>query len=392
MRRGNIIILIAILGLVTSGLAQEWEIDLDVYSHPDTVKRITMKTSMYGSDLYDAPVIVGTDTIPIDVGAPPPPPTGFYTYFPLSDTSTPLTQLQVDARSSTQDTIIWTVWWGGTTYPDTVTVDWAGETLPSHGSFEAINVTIGMDPDWGSAVDMSSVTSIKAASWMEWIKIRFVLEDTSDITPPYFTNWVPEDGATDIPTTTSNFSVDIMDDGEVDESTIDINVFGMSIPSMFLTTTAITGGIQAEVDISSLGVDLPACSTITWVVSADDMAENTGTDTASFRTECEDTVFCIDGTVTLEGTTDYEGSIVFAGSYHDTTDAGGAYEICNVPAGTLMVYAYHEGYTTDTMEIVLVSDTTFDFELELLTGSIAGTVTLDGMTDHSGAVVEDWVK
>lgn len=392
MRRCNIIVFIAILGLVFSGLAQEWELDLSVYSSPDTVKTLTMKTSMYGSDMYDPAVIDGSDTITVDVGAPPPPPTGFYAFFPLDDPGTPLTQLLTDARSSTEDTIVWTISWGGTMYPDTVTVDWAGASMPAHGSLMAGTATMGSDVNWSTAIDMSSETSIQASSWMEWVQIRFVIEDTSDVTPPHFANWVPEDGEVDIPTSTTNFSVDVLDDGEVDEGTIDITVFGMSIPSMFMTTTPITGGYQVEVDISTLGVELPACSTITWVASADDMAGNTGTDTASFTTECEDTTYCIDGTVTLEGTSDYSGSIVLAGAYHDTTDASGNYEICGVPAGTLQVIAYHEGYMSDTTDVFLANDTTINFELDLLTGSISGTVTLDGMTDHSGAVVEDWVS
>jgi len=392
MRRSNIVFIIALLGIALTGLAQEWEIDLGVFKHPDTVKTLTMKTSIYGSDMYDPAVIIGSDTIAVDVGAPPPPPSGFYCFFPLADTSAPLTQLFVDARSSTQDTIIWTVFWGGTMYPDSVTVDWDGETLPAHGSMEAAITMVGTDADWSTAVDMSTVTSISAASWMEWIKIRYVLEDTSDITPPTFTNWVPANGATDVPVTTTIFSIDILDPSGIDESTIEITAFGMSIPSMFITTTPITGGVQASIDASPLGVDLPACSTLVWEVSADDMRGNTGTGIASFTTECAETLFCVDGTVTLEGETDYSMSAVFVGAYHDTTDAAGDYEICGVPGGVYSVIAWHDGFMAETLEVTISADTTIDFDLDLLTGSIAGTVTLDGMSDHSGVVVSDWLN
>ncbi len=392
MRRCNILAIIAVLGLIATGLAQEWNIDLDVYRNPDTVKTLTIKTSIYGSDLYDPSVIIGTDTIVVDVAAPPAPPSGFYAFFPITDPGWPITALTVDARSSTQDTIIWTVFWGGTMYPDSVTVDWTGEPLPAHGSFKAAVAFVGSEPDWSTAVDMSSVTRIKAASWMEWIKIRFVLEDTTDITPPTFTNWVPANGAVDVPISTTIFSVDILDPSGIDESSIGITAFGITIPSMFITKTPITGGTRALVNTAALGVDLPACSTLAWQVTAEDMAGNLGIGNASFTTECEDTVFCVSGTVTLEGTSVYSNSVVFVGAYHDSTDAVGAYSVCGVPGGIYTVIAWHEGYMAETLYVTIANDTTLNFNLALLTGSISGTVSLDGMSDHSGAVVSDWVN
>jgi len=394
MRRSGLLVTLALLVMALCTFAQEWDLNLSVYRNPDTVKTITIMTSVYGSDLYDPVVIIGSDTTQVDVGAPPPPPSGFYTYFPLSDTSTPLTALLVDARSSTQDTIIWTVFWGGTSYPDSVTVEWNPASLPSHGTMLAASPTVGMDADWATATDMSTASTIKTSGIMNWVKIRFVVDhELPDITPPYFSGWIPADGAIDVPETTTMFCVDILDDqSPIDETTIAVTVFGMSIPSMFITTTPITGGVQACVNSGGM-ITLPSCSTITWIVSADDTAGNTGTDTASFVTAgCGGLTFCVDGTVTLEGATDYTGSVVLVGGYHDSTDATGAYEVCGVPAGTLMVFVYHDGYEVDSLELILDADTTLDFALDLLTGSISGTVTLDGMSDYSGVVVTDWVN
>ncbi len=396
MTKGRSILAILIMLMAIGTFAQEWELELDVYVHPDTTKLIVAKASIYGTDNFDEPVIVGSDTLSIDVSLPPPPPSGLYVFFPLDDPAYPfIDKLQVDARSSTDDTITWTIFWGGVSFTDSVIVEWDPSDLPGHGDMFVGKTTVGGDVDWASALDMSTISSIKANGLMEWIQIRFMPPDTSepDDTPPYFTNWLPVDGSVDVPETTSLFCVDILDAlSPIDETTIDITVFGTSIPGTFITTDSIAGGVRACVSTMGL-ISLPACSTITWIVSAEDTASNLGTDTSSFVTAgCGGTVFCIDGIVTLAGAANHAGTIVMFGAYHDTTTATGAYDICDVPEGTLMARVFHDGYEPESLEVILESDTTINFTLLPLSGDISGSVTLDGLSDHSGAIVSDWVS
>jgi len=393
MRKNTIFLILFAIVIVFSAMAQEWELPIEVYMHPDSVKDLIAKTSVYGSDMWDSARIVGGDTIEIDKPHPPAPPSGFYAFFPLDDPSFPyIDKLITDARSCGEDEIVWTIWWGGAGF-DSVYASWDPADIPSGGTMQIAAVVVGTPDslvDWSSAVDMSSTDVIGGHGAMNWFKMRYVFTPPDvDTIPPYFTNWSPADGAVDVPVSTDELCVDIMDAmSPIDESTISLNIAGIDVPSMFFDISPITDGVILCVNSTGL-FTLPPGSTIVSIVCASDTAGNNACDTASFTVE--DTLtpyYCVEGTVTLVGETDYSGSIVMLGAYHDTTDASGYYVIC-APEGSYNMYAFQDGFTADSSDIDLDSDMTQNFTLSPTSGEISGIVELDGMSDYSGSIVTE---
>jgi len=392
MRKNHILLALGLVILALSITAQEWELPLSIYRHPDSTQALIAKTSVYGSDMYDSTVIVGPDSFEVDVPHPPCPPSGLCTYFILEDPAYPyIDKLSIDGRSYTADTIVWTLWWSGASPTDSIYLTWDPGDVPTHGTFLVASTFVGTDPDWGTATDMSTGSSVAAMAGAYWFKMRytFTVPDV-DSMPPYFTNWQPPDGAVDVPETTSMFCVDIMDAmSPIDESSITLNVAGIDVPSMFFDITPITDGVRLCVSTGGM-ITLPPCSTIYSIVCAADTGGNSACDTSSFTTGgCGTPTHCVAGTVSLAGVTDWSNTFVLVEAFHDTTDSAGYFEICDVPEGTLMVRVYHDCYYPDSLELILSSDTTLNFALLPSCGSISGTVTLDGMTDHSGVIVTE---
>lgn len=88
----------------------------------------------------------------------------------------------------------------------------------------------------------------------------------------------------------------------------------------------------------------------------------------TFRAEESEPMLTLDGTVGLEGVlTDSSGSIVYLDSltsgHIDTTNSHGAYEITTAGAGTYWLHFIHSGYSPDSINVVLSSDTTIDTSL-----------------------------
>ena len=390
MRNRLSVLVAVVMALAFSAFAQEWAIPISAYTHPDTVRTVLAHTSIHGSDLYDSSVVIGTDTIVVDRAAPPPPMGGLYVTFPLDDPSYPyIPRLLTDGRSAYDDTIIWTINWSGADFTDNVVVSWDPSLLPPDGNFQIDTAFIGTLVDWDSAQNMRTVSSITGNGMMNYVQMRFVrtVPDVDTI-PPHFTNWHPPDGATDVPETTSYFSVDAIDASPIDESSITLNVAGFDVPSMFLTITDIPGG--KRISASTMGmITLPLDSTITCRVCAADIHGNDACGTSSFRTrDTVVTTYCVEGHVTLGGETDHSGSIVIIGAYHDTTDASGYYEVC-APEGDYTMYVLAWDGRADSLDIVLDVDQVHDFHFPASGGSIAGTVILDGEIDHSGTVVTE---
>ena len=189
MKRSTFLILLLVIAL--TAFAQEWELRIDLYTHPDSVKHLTAKTSFYGSDMYDSTVIVGPDVFVIDVGHPPPPPWGFFPYFPLADSIYSFIPiLMKDGRSAYDDTIIWTIRWH-CDYTESVTVEWDSTALPGYGSF-GIEIESPRKTDGDNWVDMSSITKLTEIPFWSWVRMRFVnttgITEETDCKKPNFIN------------------------------------------------------------------------------------------------------------------------------------------------------------------------------------------------------------
>lgn len=387
MRSFKLVLCLISFFVVITAFAQEWQLPLTLYIHPDTTKQLVLKTSNYGTEMYDPPVIIGSDTIAVDVPLPPAPPSGFYAYFPLNDPSFPyINRLSTDARSSTSDTIIWTVWWAGTGFTDSVTIAWNPASVPGHGRLLINRAIVGSPADWSTASDMSSLNRFKAQGVMNWVQIRFT-RGGLDTAPPYYANWRPPDGAVDVPETTSSLCVDVLDYmSGVNPASITLSVRGITIPTAFLSITPITGGFRVCANTGGM-ITLPPGEVITSIICASDMAGNRSCDTASFTVADTGAVFyCVSGRVTLEGETDFAGTIVQMGAYLDTTDATGFYRIC-APAGSYRIRVWHDGFNMDSLDISLYSDQVHNFHLSISRASVRGRVILDGEMDHSGSTV-----
>ena len=391
MHRSWPFIILGILFVAFSAFAQvEWTIPLSIYVDPGTTKALTAHTSIYGSDMFDSTVHVGMDSFVVDKGHPPPPPSGFYAFFPLDDPAySYIWGLTLDGRSAYDDTIVWTVWWGGAGL-DSVYLEWDPGHLPTGGEMLVAVPIVGTDADWSAATDMSTTSVIAGHGALNWFQFRYTaIIPEVDSMPPYFTNWVPPNGSTDIPETTTIMSVDILDDmSPIDTSTIDLTIAGMEVPHMppFYTVTEIAGGVRLSLTTGGM-ISLPPCSTIISTISAADTASNVGYDTSSFTVACTVTTFgCVAGTVQIGGT-DWSGSLVQMGAYHDTTDASGYYHIC-APLGSYMLRTYHDCYYPDSASVTLTdSFYTQNFTLVPSCGTISGSVELDGAIDWSGTTV-----
>ncbi|WP_281194053.1 collagen binding domain-containing protein [Halorubrum sp. F4] len=90
----------------------------------------------------------------------------------------------------------------------------------------------------------------------------------------------------------------------------------------------------------------------------------------------EESSFTLSGTVTDtndQGLDGAEVTLTTADGFSDTTPAGGAYEIDDIPAGEYEVEASLDGYTTDTATVTGDDDVEENFELAQF-GSIEGVV------------------
>ena len=391
MRNRVFIVAVLAIALAIPAFAQEWAIPLQVYLHPDSAKTLVAQTSIYGSDMFDSIVVVGTDSFVVDKAAPPSPPSGLFAFFPLDDpTYSFIDKLSLDGRSAFDDTIIWTIQWGGATAMENVTVEWDPSDVPAGAELLIDTCFIGSDVVWATAQDMSTVSSVIGNGVLNRVQMRFtrVIPDVDSI-PPYFTNWHPADGAVDVPETTTSLSVDVMDAmSPIDESSISMNIAGLDVPSMFLSISDITGGKRVSVSTGG-AISLPPGSTIVCIACAADTARNSACDTISFTIhDTLTTFYCVEGTVSVGGYTDLYGSVVIAGAYHDSTDASGYYEVC-APEGSYTLYAVTMDGRTDSVEIDLDSNMSHNFSFPQIIGDISGTVLLDGETDHSGTTVSE---
>ncbi len=101
----------------------------------------------------------------------------------------------------------------------------------------------------------------------------------------------------------------------------------------------------------------------------------------------------VEGLVYLQGEVDHSGvSVTLDGTDQDTvTEATGAYAFRDVDPGTYTVTASLAGYSEETssaFEVQRGETTTVDpLTLTKTTGELAGTVLLDGQSDHSGTVI-----
>ncbi len=391
MRNRFLLFTALMIALAVSAIAAEWNIPFRIYTHPDSARIITAQTSVYGSDLYDSTVIVGSDSFVVDKAAPPPPPTGLNVSFPLDDpTYYYIDKLMTDGRSSFADTIVWDIVWAGVTYMDNVTVAWDPSLIPADGVFLIDTAFIGGDVNWAEAHNMNSLASITGNGVMNKVQVRYtrVIPDV-DTLPPYFTNWHPADGAVDVPETTTTLSVDVLDAmSPIDAASISLNIAGFSVPSMFLSITTIPEGKRVSASTGGL-ITLPPDSTITCIACAQDTARNRACDTISFTTrDTAVTTYCVDGTVTIGGLSDHSGSLVIIGAYHDTTDAAGYYTVC-APEGSYRLYVISADGRNDSLDIVLDHDQTHNFNFPATIADISGTVMLDGASSHGGTTVTE---
>ncbi|MFC5134572.1 MULTISPECIES: carboxypeptidase-like regulatory domain-containing protein [Haloferacaceae] len=96
--------------------------------------------------------------------------------------------------------------------------------------------------------------------------------------------------------------------------------------------------------------------------------------------ELEESTFTLSGSVTDSNGEGLDGAtvtVVGEDEFSDTTPAGGAYEIEDIPAGEYEIEASLDGYTTDTASVTGNDDVTQNFELEE-NGAINGTTTANG--------------
>jgi len=177
MRRTTFLILLLVI--VLTAFSQEWDLLINLYTHPDTVRPLIARTSIYGSDMYDSTIIVGSDTFVVDKAQAPPPPSGFWPFFPIADSIYSfLTMLCIDGRSAYDDTIIWTIRWY-CDYTESVTVEWDSSALPGYGSF-GIEVESPRKIDGDNWIDMSSITRLTGIPFWSSARMRFV--NTTGIT------------------------------------------------------------------------------------------------------------------------------------------------------------------------------------------------------------------
>lgn len=99
--------------------------------------------------------------------------------------------------------------------------------------------------------------------------------------------------------------------------------------------------------------------------------------------------YCLAGTV-QSASGAIEGAIVeIAGHNHDTSDASGYFEICDIPYSseewTILTSA--SGYSSDTFSMMIESDTTYNPYLEAASGTVSGVITCADDGSPEGAMI-----
>ncbi|MBN1754704.1 hypothetical protein JW877_00685 [bacterium] len=381
------VVILTLLLFCTSLLGQSFTMSINVYNDVE-VSEVIFGTSPEATSGYDFMLDVPAFPLPF-----------FFAYSQLSDTTSPLSQLQTDIRNSFDSPIIWEIYTGYAT-EDTLRMVWNPSMVPGFAVLKIGTHAPGDSVEHYYPMDSFSVFRYPVENVVQ-VYYDAEVEPSDDTIPPYALNWVPEDGATGVSGETY-ISVDILDDSSgVNSSSITLTVDLLPI-TMLASITPIPGGYNI---IYEPFLPFGANDTIKAKVTACDMASpaNCMADSIIFYTGTGDTTgfyYTVQGTVYLEGASepDLHGSEVsamdpFGGeTFTDTTDDFGAYEIGGLTSGYKLITAQHTGYALAGSLVSVTGDRILNFNLS--TSGIPGEVGIsgfvllaDGSTILEGSIV-----
>ncbi len=378
----GLIALMAVL-MVNISLAA-WNMQLGVGISETHVDTIIFGTADDATDDFDPT---------LDVGLPPPPPSGALAAFSISNPITP--NLSKDIRAEADTLVIWKliILNNGDCSSPYPYLHWNPNQFPDMGQFLVAVTMPGSDADWGAAVNMRSADSVDFLSY-QFVYIRYIstIEPViTDFTPPYVENSSISDGDT---ISEISITFDIKDDDAgVDSTTIQLSLPKWGIVANYnnMYMEPITGGYRVTYPPPGTpGQSLPAGLEATFIISACDDSGNCMSDTSTIYTAPEPT-YTLNGTVTLEGESDHSGIIVNIDTSSVTTDATGEYEVTGLLESDYTITMSHDGFFTVETDMHIESDTFLNVTLNAYpeTLSISGTVYLeDDPADLSESIVE----